>query len=580
MFAKQRRFNPKGRPSLGANVIGRAVHGGFDLVSGGVRETGNVMKKATRTLVTDPLARVAKPLKSLDLRKKVIRHPRASSSDFETSSARSNLLATASELWSVKQSTVQEYLLAQLQENFLFQQLSSTQLETLVKAFQKHEVSTDTQIIQEGEPGDYFYILYEGTVRFEIDGQVLSTTTANGVNSGVNDPSSSLTIAPKSFGELALFFAAPRAASVFADTDCILYRLDQVNFRLVVQHEGNKQDEQRIAIVKQVPVLKDLDEASIAKLVSAMTLTTFQQGDVLFRKGDPMSDFFIVQSGQVLAKDIEWGGATYQDVVIGPKKHQNHFGWRAMIQKEPIMAQIEALTNNCQVLAIQGETFRTVVGRHDELIQRMNYSKQIEAIAIFQDSCLSNAQIEALLDLLQNETYKRTTTLVKEGSWTDACMTFVRKGKVTLESKTDKTTKVMEPGGYYGQEWMLVDQNKNVQEEVAPLVQSRFTAVCAPHTVLDVLMLEDVRKVINTALLGLGKPSGWVTALDANIQHIDDITRHKMLGAGSFGQVWLASYAPTGSSSKKRKVYALKVQSKHQLIESHQAVRISIALGL
>ena len=70
---------------------------------------------------------------------------------------------------------------------------------------------------------------------------------------------------------------------------------------------------------------KDLDEESIAKLVSAMTLTTFQQGDVLFRKGDPMSDFFIVQSGQVLAKDIEWGGATYQDIVIGPKQHQNHF---------------------------------------------------------------------------------------------------------------------------------------------------------------------------------------------------------------------------------------------------------------
>jgi serine/threonine protein kinase len=47
-----------------------------------------------------------------------------------------------------------------------------------------------------------------------------------------------------------------------------------------------------------------------------------------------------------------------------------------------------------------------------------------------------------------------------------------------------------------------------------------------------------------------------------------------MLGAGSFGQVWLASYRPPSKkegSKKKARIFALKVQSKHQLIESGQA---------
>jgi protein kinase A len=66
----------------------------------------------------------------------------------------------------------------------------------------------------------------------------------------------------------------------------------------------------------------------------------------------------------------------------------------------------------------------------------------------------------------------------------------------------------------------------------------------------------------------LGKPAR-VSALDQSIQ-VNDLTRHVMLGAGSFGQVWLAS-SKAGATGKKRQIFALKVQSKFQLIETGQA---------
>jgi protein kinase A len=45
------------------------------------------------------------------------------------------------------------------------------------------------------------------------------------------------------------------------------------------------------------------------------------------------------------------------------------------------------------------------------------------------------------------------------------------------------------------------------------------------------------------------------------------LKKHKILGAGTFGQVWLVS----NESAGKRTAYALKIQSKFDLIKNNQA---------
>jgi len=61
-----------------------------------------------------------------------------------------------------------------------------------------------------------------------------------------------------------------------------------------------------------------------------------------------------------------------------------------------------------------------------------------------------------------------------------------------------------------------------------------------------------------------------VSAINSFIQW-SDIKRHKMLGTGSFGQVWLASIPNQDGSSMdghERQIVALKVQSKHQIVQA------------
>lgn len=84
---------------------------------------------------------------------------------------------------------------------------------------------------------------------------------------------------------------------------------------------------------------------------------------------------------------------------------------------------------------------------------------------------------------------------------------------------------------------MLLNQNKDGQKHFE--FRSPMTAIAAANTKDDILYLDECRQVVNTTLLGLGQPT-TVSAIDDTIQW-SDLTRHILLGTGSFGQVWLAS---------------------------------------
>jgi hypothetical protein len=76
-------------------------------------------------------------------------------------------------------------------------------------------------IIQQGDSGDCFYLLQEGTV------EVFVRRGRNGEESLTH------TYGPGStFGELSLLYNAPRAATCRAKTQCVLWSLDRLSFRV------------------------------------------------------------------------------------------------------------------------------------------------------------------------------------------------------------------------------------------------------------------------------------------------------------------------------------------------------------
>jgi len=99
----------------------------------------------------------------------------------------------------------------------IFAPLPGTSLEHLASRLVPLRLDPGTLIVREGDAGDRFYIVAEGTVEISEAGQPFSELTAGGY-----------------FGEIALLRDVPRTATVTAKTPVVLYALDREDFLAAV----------------------------------------------------------------------------------------------------------------------------------------------------------------------------------------------------------------------------------------------------------------------------------------------------------------------------------------------------------
>ena len=452
-----------------------------------------------------------------------------------------------------------------INSNFLFAHLEQDKQQVILEAFEKVKIRKNEIIFRQGDPADYCYMLFQGEVRIEDEHG--TEVQPSGEKYEV-------------LGELELLTASPHVNTVKATSASIIFRLGRVHFQRAISPPEVLTDsiEERIQILKRacpselLEYLED-DETALKKLVSGMTTRTFSKGDVLYQN----NGFVIISEGLAIAS---MEGKGYEDLSIGPGEAQTSYGWRMFASEARVERRIVASTDG-KALIITKEAFANAFGNHGgaPLLQHLATKRlariQLQQIAVFKDSELDDKQINGLLDLMHHCEYSHSVDeiIMKAGEKVEPAMYFVREGCVTLEMNRGQTKQTIAKGSFFGEKNMLLDQNKDGQKHFK--IRAIMTAIAHPNTKVDILYLEECRKVVNTRLLGLGKPAP-VSAIDASIQWAD-LRRHKMLGAGSFGQVWLASVPDQDGSDEtgdKRRIVALKVQAKHQLVESSQAARV------
>jgi MFS family permease len=108
---------------------------------------------------------------------------------------------------------VPEEQLELLGANQIFAPLPAPTLEQLAESLEEVRVEPGRVVVRQGESGDRFYLVRDGTLRVAINGRDVQTL-------GPGD----------SFGEIALLRDVPRTASVVAETDVALYALDRDTF--------------------------------------------------------------------------------------------------------------------------------------------------------------------------------------------------------------------------------------------------------------------------------------------------------------------------------------------------------------
>jgi CRP-like cAMP-binding protein len=266
-----------------------------------------------------------------------------------------------------------DYLEDALKKNFVFESLVHKQIFPLVQALEKHHVIQGTTVIEQGDPGDYFYILFDGECDFIVD-----TIAVGKARKG------------DSFGELALLYDAPRAATVKAATDCILYRVDQVVFRLILKEQAQLREQSKLELLKKVPFLKDLTISDMEKLADVMTPRTFTAGQMLATKKEKLNAFWLIESGTVKMTNIDKHHGNYEDITL---ENGDYFGEGAILLDRPSFSDIVAEDDGL-AFVIYRETFEKVLGKLDRLILRSVDRKRLvrtpHAPPIRHRHCLTN----------------------------------------------------------------------------------------------------------------------------------------------------------------------------------------------
>lgn len=110
-----------------------------------------------------------------------------------------------------------ERILTFLLEAPMFGDLDEAELSEIVHILQVQRVRHGHHVFREGDVGDAWYVIYEGTVEVVKDDDVDITRITE--------------LGPRScFGEMAILEGSTRSASVRAITDCTLFRFPRTDF--------------------------------------------------------------------------------------------------------------------------------------------------------------------------------------------------------------------------------------------------------------------------------------------------------------------------------------------------------------
>jgi len=425
-----------------------------------------------------------------------------------------------------------EFLDKALGSNFIFSDLSDGERKMLIDAMQKESAAEGDMVIKQGDSGDFFYICQTGKISFVCDGNAVGSMGAGG-----------------SFGELALLYDSPRAATCMAGAETVLWKVDQGTFRHLLARSAKESDSNITDVLTKIDLFKDLDRQTIKKFADVLNSVKYKEGEKIVEKGQKGDVFYIVKSGQVRVHDIGLGDASYDDQI---HKAGYWFGERALMTGKPRAATVTAMTE-VDVFACERDTFETTIGSLESILGLAARKRFVQSVPIFSKSLLSDAEFNSLTSMLKVRKYEKGQKLAEAGKVGDnPSLWIVKEGRLMITGKDGKIF-FLESGDYFG--------DKAVQ--AGGEYVSKETCIVEENTICWRLKKTDIEAVIGD-VKRLGKPIPFTPKTFDSTLTIDDIRKHKMLGMGAFGKVWLATSRDT------KQPYALKTIAKRQLIDSNQ----------
>lgn len=283
---------------------------------------------------------------------------------------------------STKTDAQKELIAKALAQTVLCHSFDQDHINQLVDEMWREEVSKNSSVMKQGEHGVFLYVIEEGQFGVCIkDGE---GDAAQEVEVSSEGPGTA-------FGELALMYNAPRAATVTAKADSVVWKIDRYTFRRVAKSLGRDKLETYTNFLSKVELLTPLTSFERAKIAEAIDEVDFAAGDVICKQGDVGDAMYIIKSGvvavikKVVTKAEDGTEAEteepLQDLSIG-----DYFGERALLSGEPRAATVTA-KDAVVCLKLDASAFHILLGpletimkgRVDGYVEKKDSGKDEEA---------------------------------------------------------------------------------------------------------------------------------------------------------------------------------------------------------
>ena len=242
--------------------------------------------------------------------------------------------------------------------SFLFGNLEQKDLEVVINAMEEKVFKKGENIITQGEKGDCLYFVEEGKLNCYKKFQGEETPKL------VKEYQTG-----DAFGELALLYNAPRAATITVESDKVItWVLDRETFNHIVKGAAQKKREKYENFLKNVEILSTIEPYELMQISDALKTASFKKGDYIIKEGEMGDVFYILEEGECEAtKTLEPGKP---DTVIKEYKVGDYFGERALIKGEPRAANIIAKSETVKVISLDRISFKRLLGPIEEILKR------------------------------------------------------------------------------------------------------------------------------------------------------------------------------------------------------------------
>ncbi|CAJ1075346.1 protein kinase%2C cAMP-dependent, regulatory, type I, alpha (tissue specific extinguisher 1) a isoform [Xyrichtys novacula] len=237
-----------------------------------------------------------------------------------------------------------------MERNVLFAHLDDNERSDIFDAMFSVNYMAGETVIQQGDEGDNFYVIDQGEMDVYVNNEWVTSIGEGG-----------------SFGELALIYGTPRAATVRAKSNVKLWGIDRDSYRRILMGSTLRKRKMYEEFLSKVSILESLEKWERLTVADALETVQFADGQKIVVQGEPGDEFFIILEGT--AAVLQRRSNSEEFVEVGRLGPSDYFGEIALLMNRPRAATVVAC-GPLKCVKLDRPRFERVLGPCSDILKR------------------------------------------------------------------------------------------------------------------------------------------------------------------------------------------------------------------